>query len=169
MPHIRSILDDEQLVKWFLEHGAQIDPAPPSSELSYGNAFTTTSSAYLNIAASTSSTAIFDLLLKHGAMKANSTALHSAADTGMDDERISIMAHLIEAGYDVSAIDEVKQDRMLGTPLHYAINAQSLAKVDFLLQRGADPHKPVGVAGSPFKMAERMEMDQFVSLLKRYS
>lgn len=168
MPHNRSILDDEQLVRWFLEHGAQIDPAPPSSELSYGNALTTTSSVCLDIAASTSSTAVFDLLLEHGAIKANSIPLHSAAGTGMDEERIPMMAHLIEAGYDVNATDEVKKNRTIGTPLHYAIRAQSLAKVKFLLERGADPHKPVGLAGSPFKMAERMGTDQFVSLLKQY-
>ena len=166
MPHNRNILDDEQLVKWFLEHGAQLDPAPQSSDLSFRNAFTTTSSACLNVAASTSSIAVFDLLLKHAAMKANSTPLHSAAGSGMDDERIPMMAHLIELGYDVNATDEMRKNCMIGTPLHYAIRAQSLAKVKFLLQRGADPHKPVGLAGSPFKMAERMGMDQFVGLLK---
>ena len=84
----------------------------------------------------------------------------------MDDERIPMMAYLIEAGYDVNATDEVKKFGAIGTPLQYAIMAQSLAKVKFLLQRGADPYKPVGRAGSPFKMAERMGMDQFVNLLK---
>ncbi len=112
---------------------------------------------------------MFDLLLKHGAVKENSTPLHSAAGTGMDDERIPMMVHLIESGYDVNATDEVRGYRKIGTPLHYAIQAQSLAKVEFLLQRGADPHKHVGLAGSPFKMAEGMGMEQFVSLLKRFS
>lgn len=167
MSRNRSILDDEQLVRWFLEHGAQIDPTPPPPELCYGNAFTTTSSVCLDIAASKSSTAVFDLLLEHGATNADSTPLHSAAGTGMDDERIPMMAYLIEAGYDVNATDEVKKFRSIGTPLHYAIRAQSLTKVKFLLERGADPHKPVGLSGSPFKMAECMGLDEFVCLLKR--
>ena len=110
---------------------------------------------------------MFDLLLEHGAVKENSTPLHSAAGTGIDDERLPMMAHLIEAGYDVNATDEAWGNRKLGTPLHYAIRAQSLAKVEFLLQRGTDPHKPGGRAGSPFKMAECIGMEQFVSLLKR--
>ena len=161
------ILGDEQLVRWFLEHGAQIDPPPPPPELCWGNAFTTTSSVCLNTAASISSTAVFDLLLEYGAVKENSTPLHSAAGTGTDDERILMMAYLIGAGYDVNATDEARGNRRVGTPLHYAIRAQSLAKMIFLLQRGADPHKPGGRAGSPFKMAECMGMEQFVSLLKR--
>lgn len=162
MPRNSEVLDDEQLVIWFLENGAELDPAPQSSHLP----FSTTSSTCLDLAAGTSSIAVFDLLLKHGATKANSTPLHSAAGTGLDDERIPMMAHLIEAGYDVNATDEVRGNGKIGTPLHYAIMAHSLAKVKFLLQRGADPHKPVGLAGSPFKMAERMGMDQLVALLK---
>ena len=112
---------------------------------------------------------MFDLLLEHGAIKADSTPLHSAAGTGMDDERIPMMAYLIEAGYDVNATDGVKKNRSIGTPLHYAIRAQSLTKAKYLLERGADPNRPVGWAGSPFKMAESMGADEFVSLLQRFS
>ena len=164
MLHNRTILDDEPLAKWFLKHGAQIDPAPQSSDLSFGNAFTTTSSACLDVAAGISSTAVFDLLLEHGATNAESTPLYSAAGTGMDDERIPMMAYLIEAGYDVNATDEVRKCYAIGTPLHYPIRVQSLTKVKFLLQRGTDPHKPVGLAGS--QMVERMGMNQLVGLLK---
>ena len=163
---LMHILDDEALVRWFLEHGAQLDPAPLPADLSFGNVFTTTSSGCLNVAASKSTIAVFDLLLEYGAKKANSTPLHYAAGTGMDAERIPMMAHLIEIGYDVNATDEVRGRRAIGTPLQYAIDARSLAKVKFLLLRGADPHKPVGLAGSPFQMAERMGLDQFVDVLK---
>lgn len=51
---------------------------------------------------------MFDLLLEHGAVKENSTPLHSAAGSDTDGERIPMMAHLIEAGYDVNATDEVR-------------------------------------------------------------
>lgn len=80
-----------------------------------------------------------------------------------------MMAHLIELDYDVNATDEVRKNHAIGTPLQYAVTAKSFAKVEFLLRKGADPHKPVGRGGSPFKMAERMGMDQFVGLMKRFS
>ena len=146
---------DEQLVKWFLEHGAQVDPPPPPPELCWGNALTTTSSVCLNIAASISSTAVFDLLLKYRAVKENSIPLHSAAGTGMDDQRIPTMAQLIEASSDVNATDEERRKSKIGMPLHYAIRAKSPAKVAFLLQRGTDPRKPVGWSGPPLKWRSR--------------
>ena len=110
------VLSDEQLVKWFLEHGAQIDPPPPPPELDWGNSLTTTSAVCLNIAASISSTVVFDLLLEYGVVMETSTPLHSAAGTGMDDERIPMMAYLIEAGYDVNATDETREFIRLGRP-----------------------------------------------------
>ncbi|KAL9130925.1 MAG: hypothetical protein Q9217_001028, partial [Psora testacea] len=123
-----SILDDEPLVKWFLDHGAQVNPAPQSTHGSTDTASDFTSSAYLNIAGSKSSTAVFDMLLARGATKSNSIPLHTAAGAANDDERLPMMAHLIELGYDVNAIDEVKGYQAIGTPLHYAIRAQSLTK-----------------------------------------
>lgn len=109
----------------------------------------------------------FDLLIQHGAKGEDSLALHMAAGAGMDDERIPMMAHLIDLGYDVNATDEPRGHRAIGTPLHYALSAKSLAKVKFLLQRGADPNKPVGLAGSAFNLAERTGMDKCVILMKQ--
>ncbi|KAL8731410.1 MAG: hypothetical protein Q9181_004311 [Wetmoreana brouardii] len=166
---LTMVLDDEQLVKWFLEHGAQLDPPPGSFNPSAAYAFKTTSSKCLDTAASISSIAVLDLLFKHGATKADSIALHTAADSGAGDERIPITAHLIGLGYDVNAANEVRKNHAIGTPLHYAVTAKSLAKVEFLLQKGVDPHKPVGRCGSAFKMAECLGMDHFVGLMKRFS
>lgn len=168
MSNDRRILDDEQLVKWFLEHGAQLDPLPRSFNPSAAYVFNTTSSSCLDTAASKSSIAVLDLLFEHGATKGDSIALHMAAGSGAGDERIPMMAHLIELGYEVNATDEVRKNHAIGTPLQYAVTAKSLTKVEFLLQKGADPHKPVGRCGSAFGMAERMGMDQFVGLMKRF-
>ena len=121
------------------------------------------------MAASVSSIVTFDLLIEHGAKGEDSLALHMAAGAGMDDERIPMMAHLIYLGYDVNATDELRGRRAIGTPLHYAISAKSLAKVKFLLERGADPYKPAGLCGSAFNMAERTGMDQCVVLMKQIS
>lgn len=109
------------------------------------------------------------MLLESGATRTNSVALHAAAGAGKDDERIPMMAHLIELGYDVNATDEVRGYSAVGTPLQCAIMAKSPAKVRFLLEKGADPRKPVGSGGSPFKMAEGMGLDEVVDLLKQYS
>ena len=47
--------------------------------------------------------------------------------------RIPVMAYLIEADYDVYAADEARGNRKIGIPLHHAIQAKSLVKVEFLL------------------------------------
>lgn len=126
-------------------------------------------SGCIDIAASSSSIAVLDLLFEHGAKKGDSIALHMAAGSGTEDERVPMMAHLIELGYDVNATDEIRGNHAIGTPLQYAVMAKSLAKVEFLLRNGADPHKPVGRGGSAFILAERMGLNQFVGLMKQFS
>lgn len=163
------MLEDEQLVRWFLQNGAQLDPSLRSFNPSAAKVFSTTPSGCLEIAASISSVAVLDLLLEHGATKANGFPLHSAAGSAAEDDRIPMMAHLIELGYDVNVTDQGRGDHKIGTPLQYAIMAKSFARVEFLLHEGADPHKAVGRCGSAFKMAERMGMDQIVDLMKRFS
>lgn len=169
MSSCRCVLKDEQLVIWFLDHGVLLDTHPQSLNPSAAQAFKTTSSVYLDTAASISSIRVLDLLFERGMRQGNSVALHMAAGSGQDDERIPMMAHLIDLGYDVNADDEARGNRGIGTPLHYALMAKSLAKTEFLLQKGADPHKPVGRCGSAFKMAELMGMDNFVILIQQYS
>ncbi|KAL9611324.1 MAG: hypothetical protein Q9167_004007 [Letrouitia subvulpina] len=166
---LTRIIDDEQLVQWFLEHGAQLDPPSGSINPSATYAFRTTSSSCIDAAASASSTAVLDLLFEHGAKKGDSIALHIAAGSGAGDERVPMMAHLIELGYDVNATDDVRGNHAIGTPLQYAVTAKSLAKVEFLLRNGADPHKPVGNGGSAFILAERMGLEQYVGLMKQFS
>lgn len=78
-----------------------------------------------------------------------------------------MISHLIALGYDVNATDKTRGNHSMGTPLHYAIMANSPSTVSLLLQRGADPHKPVGRCGSAYKMAELMGRDQCVMLMKQ--
>ena len=80
---------------------------------------------------------------------ASSKPLHSAAGTGQDEEPISMIAYLVEIA---NATDEAKENHAIGTPVPYAIVVQFLAKLKSLLQRGADPYKPIGRAGSPLKL-----------------
>ena len=148
-----------------LHHGAK--PDLPGSSISAA-ALTSKlhSSSCLEVAASRSSVATFDLLISHGANRETGNLLHLAAARS-DDQRASMMSHLIALGYDVNATDDDRGNHSIGTPLHYAIMANSPSAVSFLLRKGADPHKPVGRCGSAYKMAELMGRDQCVNVMKQ--
>lgn len=136
----------------------------------------------LDVAAQKSRIRVFDMLLKYGAPRENCTALHMAAgvaggadvDGGSrggvsddnDDERIPMMRYLVERlGFDVNGSDvDVRGPYAIGTPLHYAIAAGSVQKIKFLLAKGADPHHPAGLAGSPYKMAQRSASEDIFAL-----
>ena len=146
----RNVLEDEDLVEWFLKRGATVEPTPQTN---------TNHSAYsslLDLASAQSSVASFDLLLAHGATRDGSHPLHIVAGYGAGHERISMMAHLIRLGFDVNGTDDSRRYQAIGTPLHYAIRSSSCVNIDFLLQQGADPHKSVGPFGSPVEMAKQM-------------
>ncbi|KAL8753143.1 MAG: hypothetical protein Q9184_005510 [Pyrenodesmia sp. 2 TL-2023] len=156
------VVDNEELVKWLFDQGVEF-PAPDLR----------TSRHILNTAAASSSVAVFDLLIERGATRANSIPLHIAAGAGEDGERIPMMTHLIDIGYDINGTDDGKHPCGHGTPLHYALRAQSLEKVEFLLQKGADPYRPHDGCGTPFTwaegMARSMARGEFVTLLKQYT
>lgn len=150
-------MGDEQIVRWFLDQGAELPTPDPRR-----------SRHILNTAARVSSITNFDLLLERGANIADSTALHQAALIEGSD-RIAMMSHLLEIGYDINAIDEGRHPCNIGTPLHYALWGKLFENVRFLLQRGADPHKCGGLCGSAFTMAERTCRDEFISLMKQHT
>ena len=109
------------------------------------------------------------MLLSHGAKRENSIPLHTAAGAGANGERTAMIVHLIALDFEVNQSDEAIGRFAIGTPLQYAIRAKSFENVKCLLDHGADPHKPVGLAGSAFKMAERMATEDIFALLKQYS
>lgn len=161
-------MDDEILVKWFLDHGAcpnlgaqMINPQADSPSVA-------NSGTCLNVAARESSIVVFDMLLDHGAKRENSVSLHMAAGACVSD-RIPMMAHLVELGFDVNGSDEARGRYAIGTPLQHAIRAGSVENVKFLLEQGADPHKTIGLAGSPFNLAERSASKGLFELVKNYS
>lgn len=156
------MIDNEELVKWLFDQGVEF-PAPELRR----------SRHILNTAAASSSVAVFDFMIERGATRENSIPLHIAAGAGRDGERIPMMTHLIDIGYDINGTDDGKHPCGHGTPLHYALQAQSLQKVEFLLQRGADPYRLYKGCGTPFSVAESMARSlgrgEFVSLLKQYT
>lgn len=133
-------MSNEPLVKWFLDHGA--DP----------NIHGAKNECPLDTAANLGNIAVIDLLLAHGAKLECSNALHAIARTRSEDsECIAVMAHLLDRGADVNALehhfnpeyfDQMKTHTRisLGTPLHNAAFRGGRERVQFLLDRGADPN-----------------------------
>ena len=124
-------MDDEILVRWFLQHGARPSLGPPMVNSIAESASINCSGTCLDVAAQKSSILVFDMLLDHGAPKENSVALRMAAGAGVSDERIPMMTHLVAFGFDVNGSDEVNGFFAIGTPLHYAIRAGSVEKIQF--------------------------------------
>ncbi|KAL8673194.1 MAG: hypothetical protein Q9168_002386 [Polycauliona sp. 1 TL-2023] len=157
--HRRWILDDEQLVRWFLENGAQLNAVAQSPY----------ETSILDLAAGCASIAVFDLMRENGASEVNGTPLHTAAACGELGGRIPMMTHLIDLGYDVNAPDDNRQPWNVrrGTPLQYAVLAKSVLHVQFLLRHGADPHKPGGSAGSAYGMAVGWGLKDILGLFEQ--
>ncbi|KAI4162727.1 MAG: hypothetical protein LQ342_003614 [Letrouitia transgressa] len=159
------IIDDEQLVQWFLEHGAQLDPPSRSINPSAAYIFRTTLSGCIDIAASSSSIAVLDLLFEHGAKKGDSIALHMAAGSGTEDERVPMMAHLIELGYDVNATDEIRGNHAIGTPLQYAVMAKSLAKAAGVRRHAHMSSQKTWAQGPPARLTIAVKLLDDIALL----
>ena len=104
----------------------------------------------IEFAAASSTLEIFKLLLDRGAKLQGTYCLHAAAggQGRSPDERIKIMRFLIEEkGVDVNKIEfadekELPKEyagRIYGTPLHYAAAWGFADRVEYLLEKGADP------------------------------
>lgn len=111
-----------------------------------------------------SSISTLDLLLEHGAKLENSFPLHTAA--GMGDERIPMMAHLIELGVDVNLLDTERVRYRHGTPLHCAVGQRKFGTVRFLLENGADLHIQDVYGVTPIEMAKKTGNQEIITLLE---
>lgn len=127
-------------MRWFLEHGAD-----PNIHGSKGE-------CPLDVASSSLSLNAVELLLQYGAKIENSNALHAAAGARREDPRfILMMGYLLDRGADINALEyqanlEPFQQKMrrnptvaLGTALHEAACRGHKDRIQFLLDRGADP------------------------------
>lgn len=81
----------------------------------------------------------------------------------LKDEKAVIEA--LERG---AYIEGVPSERYVGTPLNHAISIQHLKLVELLLQRGANPNKPSGIAHMPLDEALEKENLEMCELLIKY-
>ena len=151
--HLRTVLPDETLVTWLLSHGADPNLGTPG--------------ATLNAAACSSTLAVFELLLQHGADVSHCTPLHAAAGASEDAGRIPMLTYLIdELGFDVDADDGMKGMRSLGTPLHYAIRVGGVEKVRFFRDKGASLERRNRMGSTALEEAEKTAYGEVIQVLK---
>ena len=123
----------------------------------------------MNFAAGSSSIAVLDLLLTHGAKLENSLPLHVAAARSDVDVQIPMMQHLLSLGVDINASDAMKGSRRAGTPLHHAAQAGRIEAVQFLVEIGADLDAKVPLGKTPLEEARRWGQAQVVEWLEKAS
>lgn len=134
LTHPRLVVENESLVRWFLDHGA--DPNVRSTE----------DVSPLATAALLPSTAVLELLLEHGAgvdPQALFSAMNSRGQGGLP-----IMKWLIDRGADVNFVHP-----NMGTPLNYAVHIGSKSKLELLLQSGADRSIKNSMGRTPLELA----------------
>ena len=161
------MLGDEQLVQWFLNHGANPNVGR-KDEWDPDSAFSSNSGQVLNHAACASSLSVFELLLRHGAQLELSFALHNAAGTKFTDERRKLMQFLIEVRHvDINQLDTAMGPRKIGSPLFYAARNGNTEAIKFLLEHGADAtlknHRDITAVGE----AEWFHQEEAAELLRK--
>ncbi|KAL8786470.1 MAG: hypothetical protein Q9213_002786 [Squamulea squamosa] len=159
-PALTRTLDDEELVRWFLAHGA--DP----------NAAVQSWPSPLEAAAFKAPLEVIKILVDHGGRVYPSNALPQAAKTALPD-RTEILAYFLDKG---APIDMVEYEfdkktfqkfgvKAFGTALHQASKRGNEQLVQFLLQRGAEPSVKDSVGKTALQYAQENDHQGVVSLL----
>ncbi|KAL8651578.1 MAG: hypothetical protein Q9210_003177 [Variospora velana] len=144
-PFMGSVIDDEALVRWFLDHGA--DPDKPAGILDY---------TPLSSAAEKAPLHVVKLLFERGGSAHKGNLLCHAADR-KDPEAISVLQYLVDRGAPTNEwYHESRPDLHCWvfacggrSPLYLAAEAGCLENVKFLLDHGADPNKRCAPFHSP--------------------
>lgn len=194
-PLLWEVVGDGDLVAWCLDHGATAIP----NDLGLASDDERRKDEYgcpplLEVAASQSTVAIFELLRSKGAQLSRRT-LHFAARAAiksgdgegeqpqmpdkdrakLHSERMAVVVHLVDAlGLDPNALDQPagwSLGNHWGTPLCYVAhsnpNWDCSEVVTFLLQKGADPGLVMDPAGwDAVELARRSKNQRFLDLIE---
>ncbi|KAL8888223.1 MAG: hypothetical protein Q9215_004314 [Flavoplaca cf. flavocitrina] len=164
-PVMRRIVQDEALVHWFLDHGA--DPNAPAASLDKTS---------LSYAVQQAPLDTIKLMFRCGGSAYQGQLLNMASDR-TDSECIPILQFLFDSGdtriNDVWLEDEPDSIPWNGfdnaTPLHHAVRAGNIDSVRWLLDHGADPLKRsrriIGSGTTPIDTATYLGHDKIAALL----
>ena len=153
------MLQDERLVRWFLDHGA--DPNIGGTRFAQTPMFFAARTANLNV---------LRILHENGGKFDN--LLHEAITCDTPGRR-EIIDYLLAHGADVSATRSAHPPTHAlsawepgGAPLHYAIRAQKKDLVILFLQHGASLESTDKEGRTPLQLARAEGHDDLISLLE---
>lgn len=151
-------------MRWLLENGADPTHGKPRWNENNPNDDRNAGAA-LNLAARAGTPAVFDLLLQGGPRIETSVPLHMAAETAGAD-CITMMTHLLQLGLDINGLDDIQGPYRRGTPPSYAVRIRAVEAAQFLLERGADPHKKNQWGYSPAEEATQTNDTEFIKMFE---
>ncbi|KAJ4295569.1 hypothetical protein N0V90_007582 [Kalmusia sp. IMI 367209] len=147
--------DNEELLRWLLENGANPNTTNERRPNTCNDIMTP-----LACAALAPETAHLELLLSYGAEMDNDALFRAiSARSHRNGSHVAHLKILLDHGADVNY-----RSRKWGTPLHYAIQYERKAMIEYLLERGAAP-TVVTVRGSPVEHARdkgRMDLVKII-------
>ena len=157
------MLEDENLTRWFLAHGAS--PNAPASRLFETPIMKACSFARLSI---------IKLLYTYGASHEN--VLQSAAESNAEG-RLEVMNFLLDEGADINAIKwkhhefsyRAFEGAYLGTALHSAVWGGFSDKVELLLKRGARVDIPDSMGHTSVDIARSRGRNDIYAMLSKFS
>lgn len=166
-----GVVHDERIVRWCLEHGAEVSDSKESEDEYRYRPLTV-------LAAGAATVSCFKLIRAHGAQLGRKTlhkAVEGAAWCSSENrhERMAMLEYLVnEERLDVNQLDT--DDQLAGhpgTPIMYAIDRESGAGVvTWLLEHGANP-KAMDSSNShdAFTLAERLGNEDVKSVLRQWN
>ncbi|KAL9037905.1 MAG: hypothetical protein Q9180_003454, partial [Flavoplaca navasiana] len=164
-PVMRRIVQNEALVRWFLDHGA--DPNAPAASLDKTS---------LSYAVQQAPLDTIKHMFRHGGSTSRGQLLNMASDR-TDSGCIPILQFLFDSGdtriNDVWLEDQPDSIPWNGfdnaTPLHHAVRVGNIDSVRWLLDHGADPLKRsrriIGSGTTPIDTAFYLGYEEIAALL----
>ncbi|KAL8756165.1 MAG: hypothetical protein Q9199_003117 [Rusavskia elegans] len=161
-PALSRVLDDVDLVRWFVSHGGDPSAAIQSWPSS------------LETAAFNAPLQVIQILVDHGGRVYPSNALPAAAKTALPD-RIEILAYFLDQGAPINMIEYEFDDetgttfgaKAFRTALHQASKRGNEQLVRFLLERGAATSPRDSAGKTAMQYAQESDYRGIVTLLEQ--
>lgn len=157
MSDLSAVLNDQDLLTWFLAHGAS------------PNAWTDSRRTALDVAGWISPPNVLEQLLQHGGTIDCTNALHMAVRSPKPGRR-EVIEYLLNAGADINAIEYAGTELQywvsgFGTALHSAAKEGRKDMAQFLLEKGADIDVRDTSGLTPAEVAKEAGYPQLVPVL----